>query len=134
MDFKRFFLLTCFLAIAPLSSMADASNPFAPIFSAAQEGGAEVYVEDGSSVEKHPMQRLAVKSYVLMAVVVSADNSLALVRAGNGGLYFIRVNDLLGNAEGVVTDINGSGIEVTEKDNVVLLMVRNRSAGDAKIQ
>ena len=134
MTFKRFLLLTSLMIAVPLSSMAEPSNPFQPIFSAATEGGAEVYIEDGSSEEKHPMQRLAVTSYVLMAVVVSADKSLALVRAGNGGLYFLRVNDLMGNAEGVITDINGSGIEVTEKDNVVSLLVRNRSASDAKVQ
>jgi len=134
MTFKRFILLTSLLVLVPLTSMAEASNPFTPIFSTASEGGAEVYVDDGSGTEKHPMQRLAVKNYVLMAVIVSADNSLALVRAGNGGLYYLRINDLLGNAEGVVTDINGSGIEVTEKDNVVSLLVRNRSAGDAKTQ
>ena len=63
-----------------------------------------------------------------MGVVISKTVKIGLIRANNGEEYFIRVGDLLGNAEGKITDINGFGIEVTEENKVVSLVVRNRSA------
>ena len=50
----------------------------------------------------------------------------------NGGEFFVRVNDTLGNANGKITGINKRGIEVTEKDKVVSLLVRNRSVSNDK--
>jgi Tfp pilus assembly protein PilP len=55
-----------------------------------------------------------------------------MVRAKNGGEFFVRVNDTLGNANGKITGINKRGIEVTEKDKVVSLLVRNRSVSNDK--
>ncbi len=76
----------------------------------------------------HPLLQHPVKSYILMGVVISKTVKIGLIRANNGEEYFIRVGDLLGNAEGKITDINGFGIEVTEENKVVSLAVRNRSA------
>ena len=76
----------------------------------------------------HPLLQHPVKSYILMGVVISKTVKIALIRANNGEEYFIRVGDLLGDAEGTITDINGIGIEVTEENKVVSLAVRNRSA------
>jgi len=134
MNSKRPLILSCLLLLVSLNVASNEVNPFTPIFSAAPEGAPEVYVDDGTSEEKHPLQRLAAKSYVLMGVITSKDKSLALVRAGNGGLYFLQPGDLLGKDGGVITDISSLGIEVTEEENVVSISVRNRSAGDAKIQ
>ena len=69
-----------------------------------------------------------------MGVVISKTVKIALIRANNGEEYFIRVGDLLGNAEGTITDINGIGVEVTEENKVVSLPVRNRSASNESAQ
>ena len=76
----------------------------------------------------HPLLQHPVKSYILLGVVISKTVKIALIRANNGEEYFIRVGDLLGNAEGAITDINVIRIEVTEENQVVPLAVRNRSA------
>ena len=69
-----------------------------------------------------------------MGVVISKSVKIALIRANNGEEYFIRVGDLLGNDEGTITDINGSGIEVSEENKIVSLAVRNRSASNESAQ
>ena len=82
----------------------------------------------------HPLLQHPVKSYILMGVVISKTVKIALIRANNGEEYFIRVGDLLGNAEGTITDINGSGVEVSEENKIVSLVVRNRSASNESVQ
>ena len=82
----------------------------------------------------HPLLQHPVKSYILMGVVISKTVKIGLIRANNGEEYFIRVGDLLGNAEGTITDINGIGVEVTEENKVVSLPVRNRSASNESAQ
>ena len=74
----------------------------------------------------HPLVQNPVNSYILMGVVISKTVKIALIRANNGAEYFIREGDLLGNAEGIITDINAIGIEVTEENKPVTLAVRNR--------
>ena len=78
----------------------------------------------------HPLLQHPVKSYILMGVVISKKVKIGLIRANNGEEYFVREGDLLGNAEGTITDINGIGVEVTEENKVVSLPVRNRSASN----
>ena len=82
----------------------------------------------------HPLLQHPVKSYILMGVVISKKVKIALIRANNGEEYFIRVGDLLGNAEGTITNNNGIGVEVTEENKVVSLPVRNRSASNESAQ
>jgi hypothetical protein len=69
-----------------------------------------------------------------MAVIVSKKIKLGLIRANNGGEYFIKIDDLLGKSEGKIIDITGQGILVSENNKVVLLNVRNRSASNENIQ
>jgi len=82
----------------------------------------------------HPLLQHPVKSYILMGVVISKKVKIGLIRANNGEEYFVREGDLLGNAEGTITDINGIGVEVTEENKVVSLPVRNRSASNESAQ
>ena len=82
----------------------------------------------------HPLLQHPVKSYILMGVVISKTVKIGLIRANNGEEYFVREGDLLGNAEGTITDINGIGVEVTEEKKVVSLPVRNRSASHESAQ
>jgi type IV pilus assembly protein PilP len=82
----------------------------------------------------HPLLQHPVKSYILMGVVISKTVKVGLIRANNGEEYFIRLGDLLGNADGTITNINVSGIEVSEANKVVSLAVRNRSASNESAQ
>jgi type IV pilus assembly protein PilP len=82
----------------------------------------------------HPLLQHPVKSYILMGVVTSKIVKIGLIRANNGEEYFVRVGDLLGNAEGTITVINGIGVEVAEENKVVSLPVRNRSASNESAQ
>ena len=82
----------------------------------------------------HPLLQHPVKSYILMGVVISKKVKIGLIRANNGDEYFIRVGDLLGNAEGTITEINEIGIKVTEENKVVSLAVRNRSVSNESAQ
>ena len=82
----------------------------------------------------HPLVQHPVKSYILMGVVTSKIVKIGLIRANNGEEYFVRVGDLLGNAEGTITVINGIGVEVTEENKVISLPVRNRSASNESTQ
>jgi len=125
-----FFLLWMMLSIPIVSTSVAESGTFGSlttdtktIVTATNSPGPEV-------IDKslHPLLQHPVKSYILMGVVISKTVKIALIRANNGEEYFIRVGDLLGNAEGAITDINVIGIEVTEENQVVPLAVRNRSA------
>jgi Tfp pilus assembly protein PilP len=69
-----------------------------------------------------------------MGVISSSKGKIALIRARNGEEYFVRIGNLLGNTEGKITEISGVGIEVSEKDGIVSLMVRNRSVSNEKIE
>jgi type IV pilus assembly protein PilP len=115
-----------------LASVADeGANPFNPIFSSTLGGATDAPT---GTEGKHPLQQYPVKNYILMGVIASGNANIALIRARNGEEYFVRVGNLLGNAEGKITEINGVGIEVSEKDRVVSLMVRNRSMNNEKTE
>ena len=130
------FVLWMMLSISIVSTSVADDNAFGSLITntdttvpAADAPAAEV-------IDKslHPLLQHPVKSYILMGVVISKSVKIALIRANNGEEYFIRVGDLLGNAEGTITDINGSGIEVSEENKVVSLAVRNRSASNESAQ
>ena len=130
------FVLWTMLSISIVSTSVADDNAFGSLITntdttvpAADAPAAEV-------IDKslHPLLQHPVKSYILMGVVISKTVKIALIRANNGEEYFIRVGDLLGNDEGTITDINGSGIEVSEENKVVSLAVRNRSASNESAQ
>ena len=62
--------------------------------------------------------------------MISPAQKIAYLRTYDGEEYFIGVGDKLGNADGSVTNINSSGIEVTQADDVISLPVRNRSVAN----
>lgn len=104
-------------------------NPFTPILTeSGGEGGADVYDAEKASKEyTHPLQKFPVKEYTLMGIIASENGDVAMIRSVEGQEYFIHVGDLIGSNGGYVSNINGRGIEVKEKDRVVFLAVRNRS-------
>jgi|APSaa5957512576_1039674.scaffolds.fasta_scaffold02076_6 type IV pilus assembly protein PilP len=133
---KSIFILligAVFSLFALLSTAGEGVNPFNPIFTKSSAIAQDAYSDNGELSEgAHPLQQQSVKNYTLMAVITSKNGKIAMVRAKNGEEYFVRIDDLLGNAEGKITSINARGIEVSEKDQVVSLLVRNRSVINEK--
>lgn len=78
----------------------------------------------------HPMLRWPVESVTLMGLMVSPSLKVAIIRLQDGGEYFIRLGDKLGDAKGTVTDIKSSSIEVTQAGEIVIVEVRNRSVSN----
>ena len=117
------------------TSVAD-DNAFGSLITNTETAVSAIDAPAADVIDKsvHPLLQHPVKSYILMGVVISKTVKIALIRANNGEEYFIREGDLLGNAEGTITDINGIGVEVTEENKVVSLPVRNRSASNESAQ
>tara|TARA_B100000795_G_C22464961_1_gene310694 strand:+ start:252 stop:458 length:207 start_codon:yes stop_codon:yes gene_type:complete len=65
-----------------------------------------------------------------MGLMVSPSLKVAIIRLQDGGEYFIRLGDKLGDAKGTVTDIKSSSIEVTQAGEIVTVEVRNRSVSN----
>ena len=124
------FLLWTMLSIPIVSTSVADDNAFGSLITNTETTVSAIDAPAAEVIDKslHPLLQHPVKSYILMGVVISKTVKIALIRANNGEEYFIRVGDLLGDAEGTITDINGIGIEVTEENKVVSLAVRNRSA------
>jgi len=103
------------------------ANPFAP----ATEVGGKTTATDASVSESlpgaHPLQQSHVKSYTLLAVIVSANWSVALVRSSGGQEFYVHEGDKLGNKDGAVTAIFDGGLEVEEAQEITILNVKNRS-------
>ena len=111
------------------TSVAD-DNAFDSLITNTETTSSAIDAPEAEDIDKslHPLLQHPVLNYILMAVMISEKVKIALIRANNGQEYFIRVGDLLGNAEGTITDINAIGIEVTEENKPpVALEVRNRS-------
>ena len=113
------------------TSVAD-DNAFGSLITITETAVSAIDAPAPDVIDKsvHPLLQHPVKNYILMGVIISKKVKIGLIRANNGEEYFIRVGDLLGNAEGTITDINGIGVEVTEENKVVSLAVRNRSASN----
>jgi|TARA_B100002003_G_scaffold195571_1_gene185477 type IV pilus assembly protein PilP len=124
------------LSISIVSTSVADDNAFGSLITNTETTVSAIDAPAAEVIDKslHPLLQHPVKSYILMGVVISKSVKIALIRANNGEEYFIRVGDLLGNAEGTITDINGSGIEVSEENKVVSLAVRNRSASNESAQ
>jgi len=132
MKFKLIFVFIGVILSITLTGVANEGvNPFNPIFSSIPGGAIDAPL---GAEGKHPLQQYPVKNYILMGVIASSRGKIALIRARNGEEYFVRVGNLLGNTEGKITEISGVGIEVSEKDRIVSLMVRNRSVSNEKIE
>ena len=126
-----FIVLGVFLLITLTGTAGEQRNPFVGIDSSSG-GGFDAY-PDGDVIEgAHPLQKYPVNNYILIGLMTSNKGDIAMVRAKNGEVFFVRINDALGSADGKITAINRRGIEVSEKDKVVSLLVRNRSINNDK--
>ena len=126
------FLLWTMLSIPIVCTSVADDNAFGSLITNTETTVSAIDAPAPEVIDKslHPLLQHPVKSYILMGVVISKTVKIGLIRANNGEEYFVREGDLLGNAEGTITDINGIGVEVTEENKVVSLAVRNRSASN----
>ena len=130
------FVLWTMLSISIVSTSVADDNAFGSLITNTDTAVPAIDAPAAEVIDKslHPLLQHPVKSYILMGVVISETVKIGLIRANNGEEYFIRVGDLLGSDEGTITDINGSGIEVSEENKIVSLAVRNRSASNESAQ
>jgi len=125
---KILFFIIMYLSFSSISIAAD--NAFGSLISTNSNSPASDFIPD--SIEPvdtslHPLVRRPVDSNTLIGVMISPSVKIAYIKTYDGEEYFIGLGDMLGNAEGSITNINSSGIEVTESDGVTFLPVRNRS-------
>jgi|TARA_B100000768_G_C11248971_1_gene363168 hypothetical protein len=117
------------------SALAD-DNAFGSLISDnVDNSSVSIPFEQGQVIDMtlHPLIRNATASNTLMAVMISPELKIALIRTQSGDNYFVRIGDKLGNAEGEITAIKSDGIEVTEDTEVISLDVRNRSVSNEAI-
>ena len=117
------------------SALAD-DNAFGSLISDnVDNSSVSIPFEQGQVIDMtlHPLIRNAIASNTLMAVMISPELKIALIRTQSGDNYFVRIGDKLGNAEGEITAIKSDGIEVTEDTEVISLDVRNRSVSNEAI-
>ena len=137
MKIKRVLFVFWMILSIPIvgTSVAD-DNAFGSLITNTETAVSAIDAPAPDVIDKsvHPLLQHPVKSYILMGVVTSKIVKIGLIRANNGEEYFVRVGDLLGNAEGTITVINGIGVEVTEENKVISLPVRNRSASNESTQ
>ena len=117
------------------SALAD-DNAFGSLISDnVDNSSVSIPFEQGQVIDMtlHPLIRNATASNTLMAVMISPELKIALIRTQSGDNYFVRIGDKLGNAKGVITAIKSDGIEVTEDSEVISLDVRNRSVSNEAI-
>jgi hypothetical protein len=135
-DMKIKLVLFVMLSISIVSTSVADDNAFGSLITNTDTAVPAADAPAAEVIDKslHPLLQHPVKSYILMGVVISETVKIGLIRANNGEEYFIRVGDLLGSDEGTITDINGSGIEVSEENKIVSLAVRNRSASNESAQ
>ena len=129
--FSLIISLLVFLTSLTGVSIAD-DNAFGSLVTPKDQTTTATYAPSPETVDKtlHPLLQNAVGSNTLMAIMISPSMKIGLIRTTSGDEYFVRVGDLIGNSEGKITNITSSGIEVTEKEEVISLIVRNRSVAN----
>ncbi len=125
--------LSLMFILALLGSILHAAeNAFGSLPSVDITSTGENFAIDTIDLNAHPLLQSAVKSNTIIGIMISPSVKIASVRTQNGDQYFVRIGDKLGNSEGVITDIKSDAIEVTEKGEVISLVVRNRSVTNEK--
>lgn len=71
-----------------------------------------------------PIRRWNTKEYTLVGIIWEVKNPKALLRDVQSRVHVIRINDKVGNQEGVVTSIREGAITVSEKDDPVVLRLK----------
>lgn len=129
-------LVLCILG-SGLPIIGLCNNPFASIGTATTGGTTtqpSVVITSTKEVdpEKHPLVRWPLDHYVIMGVLLSEDNSVAIIRTPqpHGQTYLLRFGDLLGDSDGLIRAIDEQGIAIVETSSdepkETRLLVRNK--------
>lgn len=82
--------------------------------------------------ERHPLVRWPLDQYVIMGVLLSEDDSIAIVRTPqpHSQSYLLHIGDLLGDKDCIVRSIDKSGLAMLETSSElpkqIRLEVRNK--------
>ena len=82
--------------------------------------------------ERHPLVRWPLDQYVIMGVLLSDDNKIAIVRTPqpHSQSYLLHIGDLLGDEDCLVRNIDKSGLAMIESSSElpkqIRLEVRNK--------
>ena len=128
---KTLFFIIIFASFSSGSFSAD--NAFGSLISTNTGSSGTDFVPSSIEAvdqELHPLVRRPVASNTLIGVMISPSLKIAYIRTYDGEEYFIGIGDLLGNADGSITNIDTDGLEVTEAEEIISLPVRNRSVSN----
>lgn len=124
--FTTIFTLVLFSACL-IGTSSAAGNAFGSLISENNDNSMVSNQSEPIDQTLHPLIQNTIASNSLVAVMVSQNLKIGLIRTLNGDKYFIRIGDKLGNSSGTITSIKADVIEITEEGKVVSLAVRNRS-------
>ena len=124
--FTTIFTLVLF-STCLIGTSSAAGNAFGSLISENNDNSMVSIQSEPIDQTLHPLIQNTIASNSLVAVMVSQNLKIGLIRTLNGDKYFIRIGDKLGNSNGTITSIKADAIEITEEGKVVSLAVRNRS-------
>jgi Tfp pilus assembly protein PilP len=124
--FTTIFTLVLF-STCLIGTSSAAGNAFGSLISENNDNSMVSIQSEPIDQTLHPLIQNTIASNSLVAVMVSQNLKIGLIRTLNGDKYFIRIGDKLGNSNGTITSIKADTIEITEEGKVVSLVVRNRS-------
>ena len=124
--FTTIFTLVLF-STCLIGTSSAAGNAFGSLISENNDNSMVSNQSEPIDQTLHPLIQNTIASNSLVAVMVSQNLKIGLIRTLNGDKYFIRIGDKLGNSSGTITSIKADVIEITEEGKVVSLVVRNRS-------
>jgi Tfp pilus assembly protein PilP len=124
--FTTIFTLVLF-STCLIGTSSAAGNAFGSLISENNDNSMVSIQSEPIDQTLHPLIQNTIASNSLVAVMVSQNLKIGLIRTLNGDKYFIRIGDKLGNSNGTITSIKADTIEITEEGKVVSLAVRNRS-------
>jgi Tfp pilus assembly protein PilP len=124
--FTTIFTLVLF-STCLIGTSSAAENAFGSLISENNDNSMVSIQSEPIDQTLHPLIQNTIASNSLVAVMVSQNLKIGLIRTLNGDKYFIRIGDKLGNSSGTITSIKADEIEITEEGKVVSLSVRNRS-------
>ena len=124
--FTTIFTLVLF-STCLIGTSSAAGNAFGSLISENNDNSMVSIQSEPIDQTLHPLIQNTIASNSLVAVMVSQNLKIGLIRTLNGDKYFIRIGDELGKSNGTITSIKADTIEITEEGKVVSLVVRNRS-------
>jgi len=126
-----------YLSLASLLAVASVAeelpNPFTPHVFIKQIQPSPVNSGDlvgstlrtGEQVSIHPLKAFDIFEYSVKGVILSKDNSIAIVNAGPGKDYFVRKGDAIGKNKAILEQILIDRIILIEDEKEVIIKVRN---------